>query len=476
MALPVISSHTLLLRWWVGGWQQCSATCGSDGIRKRTVLCVRTVSGEERVLHPVECKHLLKPKPIVPCNRDVACGQDWAVGVWGQVFSPRFSVLLFHSKFYFSYLTFSTTWMQCPVTCGGGVRSRTVTCAVAAKKTCDPATKPRSRSLCALLSCPNSGLQRRPGPVPKYRRIFPPKNPPTRQPPQSTWDPRSAATSATPTTSVTVMKTTAEESPAASNTTIFPVSKTTMSEIADIDDEFSIHSRKNDKGVNGFPSKADDSRDEREEEEDGSTPNMAGYTPGYDYVVEDRMTEEEGIIDLDVTTSAPFRIPLQSTPPTSFGSIARTLQTGSTTMFASKPPTASTSSHSTAKTWTETTHHYPVTTRPNDPYSQWTRWLPLATTSVLHATQPPSTTARRPFTTAGSPRSTKKIIKVKKTAVTRKKNSSTPHPKKSTSSRLKSQSQEPDIPPGSPATDQTNPMHVSVDIFWVAGNWSEVGA
>eukprot|EP00066_Takifugu_rubripes_P024842 XP_011614108.1 PREDICTED: A disintegrin and metalloproteinase with thrombospondin motifs 12 [Takifugu rubripes] len=434
-------------RWWVGGWQQCSATCGSDGTRKRTVLCVRTVLGEERVLHPVECKHLLKPKPLVPCNRDVACGQDWAVGVWGQ----------------------------CPVTCGGGVRSRTVTCAVAPKKTCDPSTKPRSRSLCALLSCPNSGLQRRPGPLPKYRSIYPPRNQPTRQPPQSTRDPRSAATSATPTTSVTVMKTTAEESTAASypDTTIFPVSKTTMSEIADIDDAFGIHSRKNDKGVKGFPSKADDSRDEREEEEDGSTPNMAGYTPGYDYVVEDRMTEEEGIIDLDVTTSAPFRIPLQSTPPTSSGSIVRTLQTGSTTMFASKPPTTSTSSHSTAKTWTETTHHYPVTTRPNDPYSQWTRGLPLATTSVLHATQPPSTTARRPFTTAGSPRSTKKIIKVKKPAVTHKKNSSTPHPKKSTSSRLKSQSQEPDIPPGSPATDQTNPMHVSVDIFWVAGNWSE---
>lgn len=366
--------------------------------------------------------------------------------------------------------------MQCPVTCGGGVRSRTVTCAVAAKKTCDPATKPRSRSLCALLSCPNSGLQRRPGPLPKYRRIYPPKNQPPQQPPQSTWDPRSATTSATPATSVTVMKTTAEDSTAASypDTTIFPVSKTTMSEIADIDDEFSIHSRKNDKGVKGFPPKADDSRDEREEEEDGSTPNMAGYTPGYDYVVEDRMTEEEGIIDLDVTTSAPFRIPLQSTPPTSFGSIVRTSQTGSTTMFASNPPTNSTSSHSTAKTWTETTHHYPVTTRPNSPYSQWTRWLPLATTSISHATQPPSTTARRPFTTAGSPPSTKKIIKVKKPAVTRKKNSSTPHPKKTTSSRLKSQ--EPDTPPGSPATDQTNPMHVSVDIFWVAGNWSEVGA
>uniref|UniRef100_A0A3Q1AQ35 Peptidase M12B domain-containing protein n=1 Tax=Amphiprion ocellaris TaxID=80972 RepID=A0A3Q1AQ35_AMPOC len=148
-------------RWWVGGWQQCTTTCGSEGLRKRTVLCVRTVSGEERVLHPVECKHLLKPKPVVPCNRDVPCGQEWAVG----------------------------TWEECPVTCGGGVRSRTVTCALPSKTTCDPTTKPRSRSLCALQSCPNSSLRRRPGPPPKYRRIYPPKINSTKPPGSSTWAP-----------------------------------------------------------------------------------------------------------------------------------------------------------------------------------------------------------------------------------------------------------------------------------------------
>lgn len=357
--------------------------------------------------------------------------------------------------------------MQCPVTCGGGVRSRTVMCAVPAKKTCDLSTKPRSRSLCALQSCPNSGLQRRPGHPPKYRRIYPPKNQPTQHPLPSTRAPWSTSTSATPTASVTVMKTTSEASTAST-------SKTTMSKIAD--DEFSVHSRKNGKLGKGFPSKADDSTDEREDEEEGSTPNMVGYTPGYDYVVEDRMTEEEGIIDLDVTTSAPFKIPLQSAPPTSFGSVTHTLQTGSTTMFGSKPPTASSSSHSTAKPWAETTQHHPVTTRPDNPYIQWTRRIPLATTSAFHTTQPPSTTARRPFTTVSSPRSTKKIIKVKKPAVTRKKNSLTPHPKKSTSSRTKSQSQEPDIPQGSPTSDRTNPKPVSMDIFWIAGNWSEVGA
>ncbi|KAL1273713.1 hypothetical protein QQF64_026527, partial [Cirrhinus molitorella] len=71
-------------RWWVGGWQTCSTTCGPSGVRKRTILCVRTVAGEERVLHPGDCKQLLKPKPVVPCNRDVPCGSEWTVGNWSE--------------------------------------------------------------------------------------------------------------------------------------------------------------------------------------------------------------------------------------------------------------------------------------------------------------------------------------------------------------------------------------------------------
>lgn len=76
---------TAALRWWVGGWQTCSATCGPDGVRKRTVLCVRTVAGEERVLHTGDCRQMLKPKPAVPCNRDVPCGSEWVVGNWTEV-------------------------------------------------------------------------------------------------------------------------------------------------------------------------------------------------------------------------------------------------------------------------------------------------------------------------------------------------------------------------------------------------------
>uniref|UniRef100_A0A8C8A565 ADAM metallopeptidase with thrombospondin type 1 motif, 12 n=1 Tax=Oryzias sinensis TaxID=183150 RepID=A0A8C8A565_9TELE len=144
----------ICFRWWVGSWQQCTATCGSEGVRKRTVLCVRTVSWEERVLHPVECKHLLKPKPVVPCNRDVPCGKEWAVSSWGE----------------------------CSATCGGGVRSRNVTCALTPRKACNLAAKPRSRSLCALQNCPNSSLYRKPGFLSMSRRISPPRTPPSQHP------------------------------------------------------------------------------------------------------------------------------------------------------------------------------------------------------------------------------------------------------------------------------------------------------
>uniref|UniRef100_A0A8C9SL74 ADAM metallopeptidase with thrombospondin type 1 motif, 12 n=1 Tax=Scleropages formosus TaxID=113540 RepID=A0A8C9SL74_SCLFO len=128
-------------RWWVGGWQPCSAPCGPSGMKKRTVLCVRTVGVEERVLHPSDCRHLLKPKPAVPCNRDVPCGSEWAVGPWSQ----------------------------CSVSCGGGVKSRTVTCRTAPTHECETSSKPRSRSLCALQGCSSGKKKILPSPSNRNR-------------------------------------------------------------------------------------------------------------------------------------------------------------------------------------------------------------------------------------------------------------------------------------------------------------------
>uniref|UniRef100_A0AAZ3SAY7 Uncharacterized protein n=1 Tax=Oncorhynchus tshawytscha TaxID=74940 RepID=A0AAZ3SAY7_ONCTS len=263
------------VRWWVGGWQLCSATCGSGGVRKRTVMCVRTVAGEERVLHPGDCKQLLKPKPVVPCNRDLPCGPDWAVG----------------------------SWSPCPVTCGGSVRSRTVTCLTAPKRKCDIETMPRSKSLCALLSCPSAGLRRRPGPPPKYRRVYPPKRHPTRQPVTHAWGPRSTSPTATPRTITVTERTT---TPITTSTTSVEDKKVFFITTSPTEEE----------------NRERDMRDKEEEEikEEGSTSGFvfpdsgARYTPGYDYVVEDVMTTgKEGHIDLDIfTTATSLRTPKQS--------------------------------------------------------------------------------------------------------------------------------------------------------------------
>ncbi|XP_030000129.1 A disintegrin and metalloproteinase with thrombospondin motifs 12-like [Sphaeramia orbicularis] len=440
-------------RWWVGGWQHCTATCGSDGVRTRTVLCVRTVSGEETVLHPVECKHLLKPKRVVPCNRDIPCGQEWTVG----------------------------EWEECPVTCGGGVRSRTVTCALAPKKTCDLATRPRSRSLCGLQSCPNSSLRRRPGPPPKYRRVYPPKSNPTQLPVSSTRTPMNTTTTAAPTVAITAGRktTTRQTSAAPSPSTTSPSThETTMTEITHISDKgFNVVLTKKgdllDKKENIFPNKSEKNRkaekikvEERDEGEEGSTPNVVMYTPGYDYIVEDRRTEEEEIIDLDVvTTATSLKTPLKASPvhPTPLTPIpTHTIETTSRSIHLNTSPGSGPSSHRT--------HRVPLTT-------------PITTTPST-PTKAPSTTLRKPSSTA-APQPTVKIIKPKK-SVTAKTKTSTTRAKKlssssSSSSRSKdshsrSQNQRSETSVNTSSSDQTNLMArepVSMEMFWVVGNWSE---
>lgn len=395
---------------------------------------------------------------------------------------------------------------QCPVTCGGGVRSRTVTCALAPKKTCDMSTKPRSRSLCGLQSCPNSSLRRKPGPPPKYRRIIPPKSKPTTRPASSTWAPRSTTSSAAPTTAITVMEgTTITETTTAfiPSTTSPSVPKTTIPEIRDTEDGlFNVNVRKNgDKRGKGFPPKAKDTKatgveqetaEEREDGEEGSTPNVVMYTPGYDYVVEERMTEEGGIIDLDVTTSASFKSPLQSSTPTPLGLATPTLQTSVPTTYTSEAAATYTySPHAGTKTWARTTHHYaftsPHTTHRVKSHGYEMNPIPLTTPNdgdqpVQHMTLAPSTLASQPATTAASPRSTIKIIKLKKPTAGAKRNSSASYTKKPSSwsknNRPKNQNQRPENPRSSSTGDQSDlnaREPVSMDIFWVVGNWSEVG-
>ncbi|XP_061585512.1 A disintegrin and metalloproteinase with thrombospondin motifs 12 [Cololabis saira] len=440
-------------RWWVGGWQQCTATCGLDGLRKRTVLCVRTVSGEERVLHPVECKHLLKPKPVVPCNRDVPCAQEWAVD----------------------------NWEECPVTCGGGVRSRTVTCSLAPAKTCDPLTKPRSRSLCGLLSCPNSSLRRRPGLHPGNRRLFPPKTQPTKHTGSPTWT--SVSTTAPPTT-------TAKTTATAFISAITPLSthETTTPEIIDADDyEFNVPPRKNEgKRKKVYPIKSNFTKNFRkpavekeenfEEAEEGSTPHGVMS----DHVVEDMTTRAERITDGNVfTTAMSLKSALQTTATTLPSSPLTTYVTRAVVTTTYPTPLTST------ERWAKTTRHMfnPRTTANTSPYSHWTHQAPLTTPvskgrhgptkAGTHTKQAPATTARTTFTTAPTPQSTVTTAKLKKSAVTPREDSSTTRAKKPKGSQSTSQNQQPSSPKSSDQNNLTAQEPGSMDVFWVVGNWSE---
>ncbi|XP_070599586.1 A disintegrin and metalloproteinase with thrombospondin motifs 12 [Erythrolamprus reginae] len=112
-------------RWWAGDWQKCSTTCGPSGETKRTVLCVQTLGFDEQALPVEECQHLLKPKTRLSCNRDVLCPSDWTV----------------------------SNWTECTVTCGGGVRTRSVTCTKNNGEPCDVSKKPHSKALCGLQQC-----------------------------------------------------------------------------------------------------------------------------------------------------------------------------------------------------------------------------------------------------------------------------------------------------------------------------------
>uniref|UniRef100_A0ABM5FUA3 A disintegrin and metalloproteinase with thrombospondin motifs 12 n=1 Tax=Pogona vitticeps TaxID=103695 RepID=A0ABM5FUA3_9SAUR len=115
-------------RWWAGEWQKCSTTCGPTGEKKRTVLCIQAAGFDEQALPAEECQHLLKPKARLSCNRDILCPSDWSV----------------------------SNWTECTVTCGGGVRTRNITCPKNNGEPCDISKKPHSKALCGLQQCPST--------------------------------------------------------------------------------------------------------------------------------------------------------------------------------------------------------------------------------------------------------------------------------------------------------------------------------
>ncbi|XP_053319554.1 A disintegrin and metalloproteinase with thrombospondin motifs 7 isoform X2 [Spea bombifrons] len=115
-------------RWWVGEWQQCSTSCGTNGVQKRTVLCIQRVGlDEQRALQPTECQHLARPEPSIPCNHHLPCPAVWHQG----------------------------NWSECSVSCGEGVQYREVHCMNKTEgEVCEPSHRPLTNRICTLLPCP----------------------------------------------------------------------------------------------------------------------------------------------------------------------------------------------------------------------------------------------------------------------------------------------------------------------------------
>uniref|UniRef100_A0A8C2RT26 A disintegrin and metalloproteinase with thrombospondin motifs 18 n=1 Tax=Capra hircus TaxID=9925 RepID=A0A8C2RT26_CAPHI len=122
--------------WKPGEWSACSKSC-AGGQQSRKVQCIqkKPFQEEEAVLHSL-CP-VSTPTQVQACNSH-ACPPEWSPGPWSQ----------------------------CSKTCGRGVRKREVTCRRAAvaeavpESACAGAPRPDSQEGCVLGRCPkNSRLQ-----------------------------------------------------------------------------------------------------------------------------------------------------------------------------------------------------------------------------------------------------------------------------------------------------------------------------
>ncbi|CAL4068988.1 unnamed protein product, partial [Meganyctiphanes norvegica] len=145
------NTHACPAWWWSGPWQPCSVTCGSDGTRRRTVICVNSYGPTQQMaLLDSDCPQDTRPYSIEACVDIEECPKniDWHIGAWSQdcgtdpcdyenrevgCMKPYCDPLTRPAEMrYCGNITCGTwqtgNWSKCSSLCGDGVQFRKVSC------------------------------------------------------------------------------------------------------------------------------------------------------------------------------------------------------------------------------------------------------------------------------------------------------------------------------------------------------------
>ncbi|XP_054711057.1 A disintegrin and metalloproteinase with thrombospondin motifs 7-like [Uloborus diversus] len=172
------NKHQCPAKWWAGPWQHCSVSCGQNGIRKRTVICVRSLNRDQQIaLLDEDCEALVRPADTEPCPHKKPCHGEldsWTASQWSDVCSM--DPCNFQSRHVYcshpdghckeeekpmarrpcANVTCGVwvvgNWSECSTSCGKGMKKRNVTCRGGTP--CHQATEPLTIEECQNQACP----------------------------------------------------------------------------------------------------------------------------------------------------------------------------------------------------------------------------------------------------------------------------------------------------------------------------------